>query len=219
MKRLIALVLIALVAWTASGCEALDQLSASGAATPAPEATAEPTPSPEPTPVPTPSPTPVPVVAIAEYKYEKVSNKALGVAFSYPSHWVNVPGKITISYVQPADPGRAAARVAVSVKKSSRSHDVNTLKKELESISAKLGAGYEGFQAGAISRKTKFMGGTAVSMTYDAQLNGQPIKGYLIMTYKKAKKRLVMLHFYAPADEYDAFAPVLKQIYASVKLA
>jgi hypothetical protein len=217
LKRLTALIAIALIALAMSGCDELTQQFAQPTPEPTPEA-AEATPTPQPTPEPTPKPTPVPVVEIGDYAYERVSNKALAVSFMYPSHWINKPGTITISYVQPADEGAIAARVAVSVKKTGKELDVNGAKKELEKLAEKISGGLEDFKGGAISKKIKFMGGTGISMYYEAALDGQPVKGYVITTFKKSKKRLIALHFYAPADAFDDFAPVIKKIQTSVKL-
>lgn len=217
MKRLTALLLIALTTLPLAGCDVVELLSATP--TPVPEKTIAPTPTPLPTPAPTPTPTPVPVVEIEDYAYETLTNKTLGVSFAHPSHWINHPGKITISFAQPANPGQIGARMAVSVKKISKTLNTNGVIKQLEQYSDTIGAQFEQFEAGSISKKTKFMGSTALSCTYDAQLDGQPVKGYVIMTYKKSRKRLIALHFYASADSYDAFSPVLKKIHGSVKLA
>lgn len=181
----------------------------------APEA---PTPLPDVTPVPTPAPSPVPVVAIEDYKYQKLSNKTLGVSFMYPSHWINVPGSITISFVEPVDEGNAAARVAVCVKKVSKDQDAKALKNQLEKLIDSVSDSFTDFKRGAASKKLKFMSAGAYSVVYEATLGDQPVKGFIIVTYKKSKKKLVALHFYAPADRYDDYEAVLKQIRDSVKL-
>jgi hypothetical protein len=181
----------------------------------APEA---PTPLPDVTPVPTPSPSPVPVVAIEDYKYQKLSNKTLGVSFTYPSHWTNVPGSITISFVEPVDEGNVAARVAVCVKKVSKDQDAKALKNQLEKLIDSVSSSFSDFKRGAPSKKLKFMGSGAYSVVYEATLDDQPVKGFIIVTYKKAKKKLVALHFYAPADRYGDYDAVLKQVRDSVKL-
>lgn len=187
---------------------ALDALDASEAPTPLPDVT----------PVPTPSPTPVPVVAIADYKYQKLSNKTLGVSFVYPAHWINIPGSITISFVEPVDEGNVAARMAVSVKKVSKDQDAKALKSQLEKLIDSVSGNFTGFKYGAPSKKLKFMGTGAYSVVYEATLDDQPVKGFIIVTYKKSKKKLVALHFYAPSDRYGDFDPVLKQVRDSVKL-
>jgi hypothetical protein len=126
VKRVLAFLLIALMTLSAAGCDLLvppDEAADAPAATL--EATEQPEPTPVPTapPVPTPSPSPVPCVEIQDYQYSKISNQVLDIAFEYPSHWVNVPGNITICYVQPVNEGEAAARVAVSVKKTNKNLD------------------------------------------------------------------------------------------------
>ena len=80
------------------------------------EPTEEPTATPEPTPEPTPAPSPVPKTAIADYEYYLASNSTLDVMFKYPSHWINQPGRSTIGYIEPVDPGETPARLAVTSK-------------------------------------------------------------------------------------------------------
>lgn len=242
LKRLMAIALAALMTFSMTGCDTLGALAPRDAVvTAAPpdqaasgeqgmaeadfqsasadaDASEAPTPLPDVTPVPTPSPTPVPVVAIADYKYQKLSNKTLNVSFTYPSHWINVPGSITISYVEPVDEGNVAARVAVSVKKASKVPDAAALKSQLEKLIDSVSGSFSDFKRGSASKKLKFMGSAAYSVVYEASMDGQSVKGFMIITYRKSKKRLVALHFYAPADRYDDFSPVLKQIRDSVKL-
>jgi hypothetical protein len=217
VKRLSALIALALVALITSGCGLLAQPEATPV--PAPEVTAEPTPVPTPTPAPTPVPTPVPVVEIKDYQYARVTNKALDVTFVYPSHWINKPGAITISYIQPVEPGETAARLAVSVKKSSKSLDQDGVKKELDKMIDAVASGVEDFRRGSISKKVKLAGNTGLSIVYQGNLDGKPIKGFLIVAVKNSKKRLKALNFYAPADLYSDFEPVLKQVLGAVKIS
>jgi hypothetical protein len=174
---------------------------------------------PTPTPLPTPEPSPAPVVAIADYRYQKVSNSTLKVSFEYPSHWINVPGSITICYVQPVNAGEAPARVAISVKKTSKTLNPDGLKNELEKLIDAVSGGFVNFRHGTVSKKLKLAGSSAYSVAYDAELNGKAVKGIIIVAAKNAKNRLMALHFYAPADQYKDFDPVLKQIMDSIKLS
>ncbi len=222
MKRVLALLLIALLSLSAAGCdllvppdEAVDAPAATLEATEQPEVT----PVPTPTPLPTPSPSPVPVVEIADYKYQKVSNQSLDISFDYPSHWVNLPGNITICYVQPVNEGEAAARVAVSVKKTSKNLDPEGIKKELNKLIDKISGGYANFRHSTISKKVKLVGGNAYSVVYEADLDGNAIKGFIILSFKSSKKRLIAFHFSAPADRYNDFQAVQKQVMGSIKLS
>ena len=217
VKRLSALILLVFLTLITSGCGLLAQPEATSS--PVPEVTAAPTPVPTPTPEPTPVPTPVPVVEIKDYQYARVSNKALGVTFDYPSHWINQPGAITIGYIQPVDPGETAARLAVSIKKSSKTLDQDGVKKELDKMIDAVSSGLQNFRRGTISKKTKLAGNTGLSVVYQADLDGQPIKGFLIVAVKNSKNRLMALNFYTPADRYNEFEPVLKQVLGSVKLS
>jgi len=224
VKRVLALCLIALVALSAGGCSMLEQAAgtAGPTETPATQAvTAEPSPTlePTPTPVPTPEPTPVPVVAIPDYQYQKVSNQALGVSFDYPSHWINKPGNITISYIQPVNAGEIAARLAVSIKKTSKNLDSDGIRKELDKLIDKISGSFESFRHGSVSKKVKLTGSNAYSVLYEAEKDGQKVKGFIIVTFKSSRNRLVALHFYAPSDQYKEFDPVLKQLMGTLKLS
>lgn len=221
MKRLVLAVLIALTALSAVGCDVLEPPAATDAPASVAAADAqepEPTLIPTPTPLPTPEPTPVPVVEIADYKYQKLTNKTLDVSFDYPSHWVNVPGSITICYVQPVDEGEVPARVAVSVKKTTKGLDSDAVKKELEKLIDAISGSYENFRRGSISKKLKLVGSPAFSVVYDAELDGKEVKGIIIVSAKNARNRLVALHFYAPAEQYKDYDPVLKEVMGSLKL-
>ena len=55
-------------------------------------------------------------LSISEYTYAVLTNDTLGVRFSYPSHWIQTPGRRTISYEEPVAEGDIPARMAVSVK-------------------------------------------------------------------------------------------------------
>ena len=222
LKRALALCLIALLMLSAAGCSQLEQAAGTAGPTATPEAATappEPTAEPTPTPIPTPEPTPVPVVEIQDYQYQKVSNKSLNISFEYPSHWTNVPGNITICYVQPVNPGEAPARVAVSVKKVSKAINSDGIKKELNKLVDSISGGFQNFRHSTISKKTKLLNGNAYSVMYHAELDGQPVKGFVILTFRSAKSRLVALHFYAPTDKYDDFQPVLKQAMETLKLS
>jgi hypothetical protein len=223
VKRVLALCLVALLTLFAAGCSTLEQAAGTAGPTdtPAPEAqTAQPAPTtqPTPTPIPTPEPTLVPVVAVSDYQYQKVDNKALGVSFDYPSHWANVPGNITICYVQPVNPGETPARVAVSVKKT-KTLDADGVRRELDKLVDSISGNLQNFRHSSVSKKVKLLGLTAFSLSYQAQLDGQAVKGFVITTYKGSRNRLYALHFYAPSDQYDDFQTVLKQVMDSLELS
>jgi hypothetical protein len=222
VKRVLALILIALVSLSAAGSELLVPPDETADA-PAPtlEATEQPEPTavPTPTPVPTPSPTPVPVVEIPDYKYQKVSNQSLDISFDYPSHWINMPGSITICYVQPVNEGEAAARVAVSVKKTNKNLDPEGIKKELNKLIDSIAGGYANFRHSTISKKVRLVGGNAYSVVYEAELDGNAVKGFIIVTFKRTKKCLVAFHFSAPSDRYTDFQTVQAQVMGSIKIS
>jgi len=110
MKKLLCL-LLALTVVMLSACSK-DETEESPEVTATPEPTVEPTA----TPVPTPEPTAVPVVAFDEYQYFIINNSTLAVSFKYPSHWINEPGKSSIRYTEPVEPGDTPAQLTVTSK-------------------------------------------------------------------------------------------------------
>ena len=82
-----------------------------------------------------------------------------------------------------------------------------------------ISGGFESFKHSAISKKIKLINNNAYSVMYSAKLDGNEVKGFIILTYRGSKNRLLALHFYAPSAKYDEFQPVLKQVMDSLKLS
>lgn len=184
----------------------------SSEATAAPEATAEPTP----TPLPTPEPTPVPVVEIADYAYKSFTNEMLKVGFKYPTHWVNVPGKSTVSYEEPVNPGEIPARVAVTTKSIAKKPSAEDMAAQINAFTDVIGANLENFTAGELQKNIEFIKRNAYHRTYTGVKDGVSVKGFIIITCNTKTKLLFVLHFSTPEARYDAFDPVLKTIVNSV---
>lgn len=199
-------------------CLTLLLTSCSKSDEPVAEPTQSPTPAPTETPVPTPSPTPVPVVDIADYQYFIVNNSTLAVSFKYPSHWINTPGKSTICYVEPVNPGETAARLAVSSKVVSERPTDKELKAELTDFLALVEASFPGYEAGEQKDDVSIMETNGVRQKYTAHDSetGESITGYVLICYVRNSRRIYLLHFTAPTGEYDQLSAVVDVIRESM---
>lgn len=216
MKKILLVLLIVALLPVLSGCSTVGGLFAQP--TPVPESTPEPTPQPTPVPTPTPQPTPVPVVAYKDYEYEKLSNRSLAVAFSYPTHWINEPGKNTISYYEPVESNDVPARMAVAVKRASKATQED-VKKQISSLSDSISQQYDSYQVTGTTRNAKLIRQTALALNYEAEKDEIAIKGTIVMTFIKDTKRIYAIHFCAPAEDYDDFETVRKKLINSVRTA
>ena len=206
MKRLIACLLtlgLTMVALTGCGSR-----GGNTEATPEPVATVEVTP--EPTPV----PTPVPVVDIADYEYYYITNSTLGVSFKYPSHWINSPGRSTISYVEPVNPGETPARIAVTSKSVSSRTDDKKVREQLEYFLTLVQTEYNSYIPGEFKEDVAIMETTGIRQKYTARDvdTGELITGYVLMCYVKSARRIYMLHFTAPSRRYDDLSVIIDVI-------
>ena len=164
------------------------------------------------------TPEPVPTVAIGSYRYETINNVNLQVSFQYPSHWTNDPGKYTICYREPVNPGEVGARVAVSAKTVSRAPDTTSLKKQLTSFMEKVEASYFSFTAGDNVQTDEAVFGTkGLSQTYTARdEDGNRYTGFVLMAYVSSNKHIYVLHFSAPSGRYEEMGTVLETIRQSL---
>ena len=205
-KRLLCL-LLALLMLALTGCGGKDKDETEE---PAVTATA----TPEPTPEPSPSPTPVPKVAIEDYQYFLLTNSTLAVIFKYPSHWINQPGKSTISYVEPVNPGETPARLAVTSKAVSERPDSKKLKAQMDSFLALVEAQYPDYQSGEFKDNVTIMETTGIRQRYTARDPDTdiPITGYVLVCYVRSTRRIYLLHFTAPTRDYDELSAVIDVI-------
>lgn len=178
------------------------------------EPTATPTVSPTPTLEPTPSPTPVPVVAIEDYQYYVVNNSTLAVSFKYPSHWINSPGTSTICYVEPVDAGDLAARLAVTSKVLSKKPETKEIKAQLAEFMTLIEENCSGYVAGELKEDVSIMDVEGIRQKYTARdaATGKAYTGYALICYVHSARRLYLLHFTAPSEDYDSLSNVIDVI-------
>ena len=221
-KRTGTIILAILLVLSLSGCDLIMRPEPTPEPTVEPIPTLDPTQAPTPTPLPTAEPTPeiTPApLAAADYAYESFSNKSLGVKFNYPTHWENVPGKNTISFVEQVGEGEIPARVAVSSSKLAKAPDAKKLKNEMSRFMRAIKKGYPTFSTGKLSTKAKMLKATGVSQTYTAETaEGKQVRGKVVIVYNKGKKKLFALHFSAAGERYPDLTPVADQIQTSLKI-
>jgi len=210
MKKLLCLILALLMLL----------LSACASDAPAEDPNATPTPSPTPvptaTPVPTPVPTLVPVVDFANYQYYVVNNSTLAVSFKYPTHWINEPGKLSIRFTEPVNPGDTPAQMTVTSKYVEARQNDEAMEKQMKSFLALVEAQVEEFVANKKDFKedVEIMETEGIRQKYTAihPETGEPITGYVLMVYVRGAKRIFLLHFTAPTAEYEELSGVIDVI-------
>ena len=214
MKKLICL-LLAVCVLLLSACGSKEDPE-NADATPSPSPTVEPTQTPEPTP----EPTPVPVVAFKDYQYYIVNNSTLAVSFKYPSHWINEPGKNSIRYTEPVNPGDTPAQLMVTSKYMEERPRTRDLLKEMESFLALIEERVDRYSASEedLKEDVQILDTEGVRQKYTARdpETGEAITGYALMVYLKKTHRIYLLHFTAPSDEYDELSGVIDVIRESM---
>ena len=167
--------------------------------------------------MPFPTPTAQPNTAISQYS--EVSAPGLGFRFSYPSNWVNIPGRSTVCYVQPLEDGTVyPARVAVSMKRMPHATNYEEVQSELANYLRTLRTQYDEstFRVNTkLDYKTEFMGRPAIATTYLAYDGNQEIKGYTIITY--FERYVYVYHFLSAYEDYSAFNEAIKYMRDSVQ--
>ena len=162
--------------------------------------------------------TPQPNTYVSEYA--EVSAPGLGFRLSYPADWVNIPGRSTVCYVQPLENGTVyPARVAVTMKRMPHASSFEEARTELANYIKTLMTQYDEktFKVNFnLSKKTPFMGKTAISTTYLAYDGPQEIKGYTIITY--FDRYLYVFHFLCAYEDYNAFAETMSYMRDSVQI-
>lgn len=212
MKKIVCLLLAAVMLLTMTGCGQKEETQDT------PEVTASPTPTVQPTetPEPTPEPTPVPVVAFDDYQYFIVTNSSLAVSFKHPTHWINEPGKASIRYTEPVNPGDTPAQLTVTTKVMSKRPDSDAMEKQMESFLALVAGMVDDYAADKKDFKdnVEILETEGLRQKYTARdpETGMQITGYALMAYVKATKRIYLLHFTAPSSEYDELSGVIDVI-------
>lgn len=209
MKKLLCL-LLALSVLLLSACSKEEPENPEATATPEPtiQATA--------TPEPTPEPTQVPVVAFNEYQYYIINNSTLAVSFKHPSHWINEPGKSSIRYTEPVNPGDTPAQLTVTSKLVDKRPNGDAMEDQMKSFLALVEQMVDEFEASDKNWKddVAILETEGVRQKYTARdpETGEKITGYALMAYVKATKRIYLLHFTAPTTDYDELSGVIDVI-------
>ena len=154
-------------------------------------------------------------LAISEYTYAVISNDTLGVRFSYPSHWVQTPGRRTICYEEPVGEGDIPARMAVSVKQLDDRADGDELTRQLSSFVSAIFTQFDRYEIGNLITDVPFMGKTAYSTVYRGYKGDQVIRGTAIMASVGTK--IYAFHFSCDADDYDAMTTVMEYLRSHVE--
>ena len=161
----------------------------------APEESAQPTPTEEADAMPFVTPTPQPNASAS--RYSEISAPGLGFKFSYPTDWVNIPGRSTVCYVQPLENGTVyPARVSVTMKRLPHKTDFEETRSELIEFLKVIRSQYDEstFKLDPnIDIATKFMGKSSIGVSYLAYDGSQEIKGYAVITY--FERYLYVFHF------------------------
>jgi hypothetical protein len=185
-----------------------------------PQETVQPTETPEPEDIPepviTPEPTPVVVLEPSDYAYSKVNNQSLDVSFKYPSHWTNVPGTYTISYIEPVEEGDVPSRVAVTTKPYEGKMTKDVLKQEAKDYSAMLSTQFDKYDRDSVTTSVNLLGHTAYSFQFTGEIEGQDIQGFACVGFGKTNGKLYALNFYSVKKKFRHFDVVRRMIVGSV---
>ena len=154
-------------------------------------------------------------LAISEYTYAVLTNDTLGVRFSYPSHWIQTPGRRTICYEEPVGEGDIPARMAVSVKQLDDRADGDELTRQLSSFVSAIFTQFDRYEIGNLITDVPFMGKTAYSTVYRGYKGDQVIRGTAIMASVGTK--IYAFHFSCDADNYDAMTTVMEYLRSHVE--
>ena len=154
-------------------------------------------------------------LASSEYTYAVLTNDTLGVRFSYPSHWIQTPGRRTICYEEPVGEGDIPARMAVSVKQLDDRADGDELTRQLSSFVSAIFTQFDRYEIGNLITDVPFMGKTAYSTVYRGYKGDQVIRGTAIMASVGTK--IYAFHFSCDADDYDAMTTVMEYLRSHVE--
>ena len=154
-------------------------------------------------------------LAISEYTYAVLTNDTLGVRFSYPSHWIQTPGRRTICYEEPVSEGDIPARMAVSVKQLEERADGDELTRQLSALVTAIFTQFDRYEIGNLITDVAFMGKTAYSTIYRGYKGEQMIQGMVIVASVGTK--VYAYHFSCDANDYTAMEPVREYMRAHVE--
>ena len=177
------------------------------------------TPEPESTPEPaavTPAQTEAPVQPGLTYK--TLTDPSFGFVFSYPSDWVNQPGKYTACFYAPESESGFPARVAVTRKTLAHRPKDSTVYKQFQSYAQIIYEQYDPatFEYGEINSEASFMGAQAYEVSYLAYSGDVEVEGYLICC--AIERSIYVFHFCSAYDEFESLATVMFRMRDSVGL-
>lgn len=179
-----------------------------------PMATEEP--QPEVTPEMTPEPTQD--ASLATYTFQTLSDTSFGFVFTYPSNWINYPGKHTVCFREPDEEGSFPARVAITKKKMVHKPDAERVLEQFKAYGETIKAQYDPktFEWGALSNTAKFMGNNAYEIPYLAYSGNTEIQGYLVCT--AVDYTVYVFHFYCDYAEFNDMKNLMTMMRDSVKV-
>lgn len=174
---------------------------------------AESTPEPEITPEPTQD------TSLAAYTFQTLSDTSFGFVFTYPSNWINYPGKHTVCFREPDEEGSFPARVAVTKKKLVHKPDAGRVLDQFEAYAEIIRKQYDQktFEWGTLNNTAKFMGNPAYEIPYLAYSGNTEVQGYLICT--AVDYTVYVFHFYCAYPEYEDMKNLMIMMRDSVKVA
>lgn len=191
------------------------------AAAPSPEADAAgqtPVPTLVPTTAPSPSPTPVGSADISGYTYQTLTDTSFGFVYTYPTCWVNVPGKSTVCFREVVEPDDFPARVAVTSKRMAHTPKSDTVLSQFQSYAQYIYAQFDPttFEWGDLNTNARFLGEKAFEITYLAYSGDIEIKGYMICT--NVGRLIYVYHFCASYDDYAVMETMMGRMRDSVTI-
>ena len=180
--------------------------------------TADANPTPESEAMPFASPTPQPNASVS--RYTEIKAPGLGFRFSYPTGWVNIPGRSTVCYVQPLEDGTVyPARVAVTMKRMPHATSFKEARTQLGEYLKLLRSQYDSstFKVDTkhVDESSKFMGKSSIGTTYLAYDGNQEIKGYAVITY--FERYLYVFHFLCAYNDFSSFEATIRYMRDSVQ--
>jgi len=171
-----------------------------------------------PTLAPSPSQTPPGAADISGYTFQTLSDTSFGFVYTYPTSWVNVPGKSTVCFREVVDPEDFPARVAVTSKRMAHTPKKETVLSQFQNYAQFIYAQYDPatFEWGALNSEARFLGEKAFEITYLAYSGDIEIKGYMCCT--NVGRLIYVYHFCASFDDYAVMETMMGRIRDSVTI-
>lgn len=177
-----------------------------------PEATAEATSTPEATVL------PEGMEDVSGYTYATTTDDSFGFLFTYPTHWINVPGKHTVCFRESVEADDFPARVAVTQKAFAHTPKSATVLKEFQSFAQYIYNEYDPstFEWGELNSAAVLMENPAYEIEYLAYSGDIEVRGY--MACVALKHTIYIFHFCASFDDFTAMEPVMIRMRDSIQI-